>query len=106
MLILVKLPFQVPDPIGEYEQTLYSDMFEYKSKLVVPEMLIKLKQGFGRLIRTERDTGVVAILDSRASIGGAYRERVLNALPKCCVTSEIGEIIRFMNDKKSPEYFN
>jgi ATP-dependent DNA helicase DinG len=105
MLIIVKLPFQVPDPIGEYEQTLYRDMFEYKSKLVVPEMLIKLKQGFGRLIRTERDTGVVAILDSRASIGGAYRERVLNALPKCRVTNKIGEIIRFMNDKKSPEYF-
>jgi ATP-dependent DNA helicase DinG len=106
MLIIVKLPFQVPDPIGEYEQTLYRDMFEYKSKLVVPEMLIKLKQGFGRLIRTERDTGVVAILDSRASIEGAYRERVLNALPKCRVTARIREVADFFKGKKAPGYFD
>jgi ATP-dependent DNA helicase DinG len=106
MLIIVKLPFQVPDPIGEYEQTLYRDMFEYKSKLVVPEMLIKLKQGFGRLIRTERDTGCVAILDSRAASGGAYRERVLTALPDCRLTADIAEVTGFMDEKKPPEYFN
>jgi ATP-dependent DNA helicase DinG len=105
MLIIVKLPFQVPDPIGEYEQTLYANMFEYKSRLVVPEMLIKLKQGFGRLIRGERDTGVVAILDSRAAINGAYRARVLSALPDCRVTSDIGDVIRFMDVKKPPDYF-
>jgi ATP-dependent DNA helicase DinG len=105
MLIIVKLPFRVPDPIGEYEQTLYKDMFEYKSKLVVPEMLIKLKQGFGRLIRTERDTGCVAILDSRAASGGAYRARVLAALPDCRVTSDVADAESFYKAKKSHEYF-
>ena len=105
MLIIVKLPFQVPDPIGEYEQTLYSDLSEYKDRVVVPEMLIKLKQGFGRLIRTETDTGVVAILDSRAGIGGAYRDRVLDALPDCRVTSDIAEIEGFIKAKKAPDYF-
>jgi ATP-dependent DNA helicase DinG len=80
-------------------------MFEYKSKLVVPEMLIKLKQGFGRLIRTERDTGVAAILDSRASIGGAYRERVLSALPDCRATADFGDVIRFYDAKKPTDYF-
>ena len=105
MLIIVKLPFQVPDPIGDYEQTLYANMFEYKSKLVVPEMLIKLKQGFGRLIRTEKDTGVVAILDSRANCYGAYRERVLTALPDCYVTADIKDIETFYKAVKTPDYF-
>jgi ATP-dependent DNA helicase DinG len=80
-------------------------MFEYKSKLVVPEMLIKLKQGFGRLIRTEKDTGVVAILDSRANSAGAYRERVLAALPDCYVTAAIKDVETFIKAMKSPGYF-
>jgi ATP-dependent DNA helicase DinG len=105
MLIIVKLPFAVPDPIGEYEQTLYRDMVEYKNRVIVPEMLIKLKQGFGRLIRSETDTGVVAILDSRVSNRGAYRERVLNALPDCPVTSDASDVIVFIDDKKSADYF-
>jgi len=105
MLIVVKLPFQVPDPIGEYEQTLYKDISEYKSRVVVPEMLIKLKQGFGRLIRSETDSGVVALLDCRASRSGAYRGRVLAALPDCRVTSEIGDVESFISERKPPEYF-
>jgi len=106
MLIIVKLPFAVPDPIGEYEQTLYNDMDEYKRRVVVPEMLIKLKQGFGRLIRTESDTGVVAILDSRAGLAGNYRTKVLETLPNCQVTANIGDVERFFIDKKELEYFN
>lgn len=105
MLIVARLPFQVPDPIGEYEQSLYADMFEYKARVVVPEMLIKLKQGFGRIIRTETDTGVVAILDSRANSRGAYRDRVLAALPDCRVTGVIDDVIRFIEAKKTSEYF-
>jgi Rad3-related DNA helicase len=105
MLIIVKLPFAVPDPISEYEQTLYKDMTEYKERVVVPEMLIKLKQGFGRLIRSERDTGAVAILDCRANLQGAYRARVLGALPDCRVTSDIADIEKFIIAKKGPEYF-
>jgi len=105
MLIIVKLPFAVPDPIGEYEQTLYQDMDEYKECIIVPEMLIKLKQGFGRLIRTEDDTGVVAILDSRVNRSGAYRQQVLDALPDCYVTDDMSMVGGFMRVKKSPDYF-
>jgi len=105
MLIIVKLPFAVPDPIGEYEQTLYDNMDEYKERVIVPEMLIKLKQGFGRLIRTEDDTGAVAILDSRVNSSGTYRARVLKALPDCYVTDDISTVDGFMRVKKSPDYF-
>jgi ATP-dependent DNA helicase DinG len=105
MLIIVKLPFAVPDPIGEYEQTLYKDINEYKARVVVPEMLIKLKQGFGRLIRTESDTGCVAILDCRANSAGFFRKRVLNALPECRVTADIADVSDFYRAVKSQEYF-
>ncbi len=41
----------------------------------------KLRQGFGRAIRTEQDSCVVAILDERAGIGGRYHDAALAALP-------------------------
>jgi len=106
MLIIVKLPFAVPDPIGDYERELCGDMETYKARAIVPDMLVKLKQGHGRLIRSETDTGVVAILDSRANERGAYRERVLAALPSCDVTSNILTVKNFIQDKKSPAYFS
>jgi ATP-dependent DNA helicase DinG len=105
MLIVVKLPFAVPDPISEYERSLFKDMDEYKWKVIVPEMLIKLKQGFGRLIRTETDTGVVAILDRRANMDGAYRDCSLDALPDCYVTDDIVDVIDFIRAAKPQEYF-
>lgn len=105
MLIIVKLPFAVPDPISEYERTLYPSMEEYKNRVVVPQMIIKLKQGFGRLIRSEMDTGVVALLDSRVRMDGGYRERVLRALPDCHATSNINDVEAFMYRKKGPGYF-
>jgi len=105
LLVIVKLPFAVPDPISEYERTQYSDMEEYKNAVIAPEMLVKLKQGFGRLIRTETDTGVVALLDSRVRNGGTYRDRVLSALPDCPVTDDIGIVEAFMHYKKEDSYF-
>lgn len=105
MLIIAKLPFAVPDPISDYERTLYDSMEEYKNRVVVPEMLIKLKQGFGRLIRSETDTGVVALLDSRVREQGAYRERVLAALPDCPVTKDMAAVARFIQENKEPDYF-
>ena len=105
MLIIVRLPFAVPDPVGEWERTLYGSLDEYKAEVVVPEMLIKLKQGFGRLIRTEKDSGCVAILDCRVNMSGSYRNRVLSALPPCRVASDIEEVERFMRDRKPAAYF-
>jgi ATP-dependent DNA helicase DinG len=104
-LIIVKLPFPIPDALAEYEQSQYPDFYAYRDAVLIPEMLIRLKQGFGRLIRTETDTGVVAILDCRANSCGAYRERVLSALPGCRVTSDIGDIGPFLRERKPAEYF-
>jgi len=104
-LIITKLPFQQPNAISEYERSKYSDFNAYLNEFLVPEMLIKLKQGFGRLIRNETDTGIVAILDSRINSTGLYRESVLSALPSCQVTDDINKVQKFLQAVKSPEYF-
>ena len=104
-LIIAKLPFQQPDAISEYERTRYTDFGVYLNEVIIPEMLIKLKQGFGRLLRSETDTGFVAILDSRINNRGRYRNCVLNALPFCPVTSDIGEIDFFLRSVKPLEYY-
>ncbi|GHV47915.1 hypothetical protein FACS189499_06290 [Clostridia bacterium] len=106
MLIIVKLPFQVPDPISEYEKSQYADFREYREDVLIPEMLVKLKQGFGLLVRTETDTGVVAILDCRANECGAYFQPVIAALPDCRVTNDLDEVDPFLKAVKSDEYWD
>jgi ATP-dependent DNA helicase DinG len=105
MLIIVKLPFSVPDPISEYERTLYRDMDEYKELVITPEMLIKAKQGAGRSLRTETDTAVIAFIDCRVSKDGAFRMYLLEALWECDVTDCVVDVTNFYRNKKSPEYF-
>ncbi|MDL2293331.1 glycoside hydrolase family 3 C-terminal domain-containing protein [Ruminococcaceae bacterium OttesenSCG-928-D13] len=105
LLVIVRLPFAVPDPVSEYEQTLYPSMAAFKDSVVVPDMLVKLKQGAGRLIRTETDTGVIAILDSRAQEGSQYHNRILRALPTCRVTTDIAGVRRFIRSKKKHAIF-
>ena len=106
MLIIVKLPFPVPDPIGDYERTKCGDFETYRRQVVKPDMLIRLIQGDGRVIRCETDTGVVAILDCRAGEHGAYRAPVLAALPKRPVTNSIVTVHKFYHDVKSDAYFD
>ena len=106
LLIIVRLPFAVPDVLSEWEKTLYSDINEYKEKVVTPDMLIKFKQGSGRVLRLETDTGVIALFDSRASKHGTYRKQVLESLPPCQVTSKIKDVCKFMKINKPPAYFD
>ena len=82
LLIIPRLPFAVPDALKEKERENHPTLRLFIRAVVVPEMQIKLKQGFGRAIRTETDTCVVAILDERAAKGQRYRKDVLTALPK------------------------
>lgn len=102
-LVVVKLPFPMPDPVSEYERSLHDDFYSYLSESIVPGMLIKLRQWIGRGIRRETDTCVFSILDSRAS--GRYRNDILAALPDMPVTDRMDDVGRFLLEKKSDAYF-
>ena len=77
-LIIVTLPFAVPDQLSQHEQRQYLDFHQYMAGSVIPDMQTKLRQGFGRAIRTGSDTFVISILDHRAGFVGA-----LKRLRKC-----------------------
>lgn len=104
-LILVRLPFPVPDPMREAEREKYNSLQAYIRQSVVPDMQLKLRQGFGRAIRTETDTCVVSILDSRAAPEGRYHQAVLEALPKCQITDNLEEVELFIRRKKRINYY-
>ena len=105
LLIIPRLPFAVPDALKEKERENHPTLRLFIRAVVVPEMQLKLKQGFGRAIRTETDTCVVAILDERATKGRRYCKDVLAALPKMPVTSSLKDVARFIRAVKDKDYF-
>ena len=105
MLIIPKLPFPIPDPVSDYERRQYPNLLDYINAEIIPEMQKKLRQGFGRAIRTEQDSCVVAILDERAGIGGKYHDAALAALPSCPTTEKIEDVQQFIREQKRPDYF-
>jgi len=105
LLIIAKLPFPIPDPVSDYERWQYPNLRDYINAEVIPEMQKKLRQGFGRAIRTEQDSCVVAILDERAGIGGKYHDAALAALPTCPTTEKIEDVQQFIREQKRPDYF-
>src|SRR5258706_7282110 len=94
-VIIDKLPFAVPtDPIAAPRQRYIeeqggSSFYEYS----VPQAIISLKQGLGRLIRSTTDRGVLAVLDPRLRTK-MYGQAFLQSLPACRVTSDINELAR------------
>ena len=68
-------------------------------EVLVPEMIIKLKQGIGRLIRNEKDFGIVSIIDSRVGekSKAKYRQIIWDALPIKNRTADFEQVKAFYN---------
>jgi predicted DnaQ family exonuclease/DinG family helicase len=81
-LVIARLPFSVPsDPVFAARSETFEDPF---GQYAVPETILRFRQGFGRLIRSKTDRGVVVILDRRV-LTKSYGRAFLNSLPECTV---------------------
>jgi DNA polymerase-3 subunit epsilon/ATP-dependent DNA helicase DinG len=82
LVAIVKLPFPVPsDPVFEARCELSPDPF---NELSVPKAVLKFKQGFGRLIRSDQDRGICVVYDRRI-VSRRYGQSFLHSLPQCTV---------------------
>lgn len=105
LLVISRLPFTHPDALKEKKRAEYPSLRAFIRAVAVPEMQIKLKQGFGRAIRTKKDTCVIAILDERAAPGQRHYETMRAALPEMPVTDGLEDVVEFIYRAKGPEYF-
>lgn len=82
VLVIAKLPFSVPsDPVFAARSEQFGEPFlEY----AVPQSILRFKQGFGRLIRSKEDRGIVVVLDKRL-ISKRYGQQFLQSLPPTSV---------------------
>jgi ATP-dependent DNA helicase DinG len=97
-VIVDRLPFAVPsDPIvAARVRALQEEGCNPFSEFQVPEAVLALKQGFGRLIRTKTDRGVLALLDTRIS-RMPYGKIFIESLPQYRRTNDLGEVERFLS---------
>src|SRR5262249_48070505 len=98
-VIVDKLPFQVPsDPLVAARSThIQREGGNPFSQYQVPNAILRLKQGFGRLIRSTTDRGILAVLDSRISTK-AYGRMFIESLPEYEVTTRIEDLVAFMSE--------
>ena len=104
-VIIDKLPFSVPDtPTNKARcEQIEREGGNWFKEYAIPQAQIRLKQGFGRLIRTKTDQGVVAILDVRIH-KKFYGKEFLRYLPHCLGTKKIHRIREFLGTNDLSEY--
>ncbi len=92
LLVITRIPFSVPtDPVISARSELFDDSF---SQYSLPQAILRFRQGFGRLIRSQSDRGVVVILDRRVQ-SKSYGPQVLKSLPRCTIrTTTLAEVPR------------
>jgi len=103
LVVIDKLPFTPPDDpvlaarIDRINREGRSAFFEYQ----LPEAVITLKQGAGRLIRDETDRGVLMICDPRI-LSRSYGKRILASLPPMRLTRDAAEAVEFLATRIGP----
>jgi ATP-dependent DNA helicase DinG len=96
LLVIDKLPFAAPgDPLVEARcERIAEHGGDWFREYALPSAVLQLRQGFGRLIRSHADRGVVAILDPRLSTR-PYGRAFLESLPSCPVTADRDAVAEF-----------
>lgn len=98
LVVIDKMPFQAPSPLLKARESVVNRPF---FDLHLPEMIIDLKQGVGRLIRRMDDYGVIALLDSKVRLKSYGRDVVLPSMPPARLTSSLAEIGEFFEKRKA-----
>ncbi|MGH8164344.1 MAG: ATP-dependent DNA helicase, partial [Rhodanobacteraceae bacterium] len=95
-VIIDRLPFPSPaDPLVQARiESLEGRGYNGFDQYMVPSAIVRLKQGFGRLIRSKSDRGLVALLDGRAA-SSHYGATILNALPPAKRLTDLDELTEF-----------
>jgi Rad3-related DNA helicase len=98
LVVIDKLPFDPPDdPVHEGRVALMKAAGEdWFGGYVLPQAILRLKQGVGRLIRTHEDRGVMALLDTRLRTR-SYGKRILKALPPARLTENLRDVKQFFS---------
>jgi ATP-dependent DNA helicase DinG len=96
-LVIAKLPFGRQDPLFQARRQAAEEAGrDWFRTFYLPEAVLKFRQGFGRLIRTETDAGVIVVLDQRLSQKG-YQRDFLASLPDLPVVwaspDELGDVV-------------
>jgi len=96
LLVIDKLPFSAPgDPLHEARcEAVEAGGGDWFRDFALPTAMLQLRQGFGRLIRSHADRGVVAILDPRLRTR-AYGRAFLAALPRCPLVEDRAAVAAF-----------
>ncbi len=97
-VVITRLPFAVPDnPVMEARfDFMRRQGLNPFNDYQVPSAILMFKQGFGRLIRTKKDRGIVTVLDKRI-LAMSYGKRFLNSLPSCSRTDSLKSVKIFIN---------
>ncbi len=98
LVVIDKLPFAPPDdPVDQRRvNRMKAEKKDWFGEYVLPRVILDLKQGIGRLLRTDTDRGVIALLDTRLTTRG-YGRRVLEELPPARRTRALEDVRAFFD---------